>query len=65
MSDINELLKIDVDFLNKFPVQGSHLVDHPHELEFNRNIRRLKEIQDANGQGNSVPHFNLNIDAIQ
>ena len=64
MSDINELLKIDVDFLNKFPVQGSHLVDHPHELEFNRNIRRLKEIQDANGQGNSVPHFNLNIDEV-
>ena len=44
MSDINELLKINVDFLNKFPVQGSHLVDHPHELECSRNIRRLKEI---------------------
>jgi hypothetical protein len=64
MSDINELLKINVDFLNKFPVQGSHLVDHPHELEFSRNIRRLKEIENRHNMGNSVPHFNLNIDEV-
>jgi len=64
MSDINELLKINVDFLNKFPVQGSHLVDHPHELEFRRNIRRLKEIENRHNMGNSVPHFNLNIDEV-
>lgn len=64
MSDINELLKINVDFLNKFPVQGSHLVDHQHELEFRRNIRRLKDIEDRHSLGNSAPHFNLDIDEV-
>ena len=64
MSDINELLKINVDLLNKFPIQGSHLVDHPHELEFNRNIHRLKEIEDRHNLGNSAPHFNLDIDEV-
>lgn len=64
MDDIFGILKINKELLNGFHLQADRLVDHQTDLAINRDMRRLKEIEDKAMTGTSIKVSKLVIDEV-